>query len=130
LASLGIIAVDLMSLANPRFAPHSFGLPLPEAAMNVEWWWLRLKGVRDVASGLVMLASMVPGAPRLLGIVLLIKAMIPPGDMAPILAAHGSTGRALGIHGTRALPMLAAAIPLIAGVDGCRHTPQARATLV
>jgi hypothetical protein len=115
LAALGIIAIGLMYLANPRAATHSFGLPLPEAGTNVAWW-LRLKGVRDVVSGLVVLALMVSGGPRLLGIVLLIEAMIPAGDMALILAARGSTSRALGIHGTTALLMIAAAIPLTAGL--------------
>ncbi|WP_306307449.1 DUF4267 domain-containing protein [Methylobacterium sp. B1] len=94
---------------------HSFGLPLPEAGVNVAWW-LRLKGVRDVVSGLVVLSLMVSGEPRLLGVVLLIEAMIPAGDMALILAARNSAGCALSIHGTTALLMVAAATPLIAGL--------------
>lgn len=115
LAALGIIVIGPKYLVNPRAATASFGLPPPEAGTNVAWW-LRLKGVRDVVSGLVVLALMVSGGPRLLGIVLLIEAMIPAGDMALILAASGSTGRALGIHGTTALLMIAGAIPLIAGL--------------
>ena len=83
--------------------------------MNIAWW-LRLKGVRDIVSGLVVLGAMGWGEPRVLGIVLLIEALIPAGDMALILAAHGSTSRALGIHGTTALLMTAAAIPLIVGL--------------
>jgi hypothetical protein len=115
LAALGIIVIGLMYLVNPRAATLSFGLPLPEAGTNVAWW-LRLKGVRDIVSGLVVLALMVSGGPRLLGIVLVIEAMIPAGDMALILAAHGSTSRALGIHGAIAVLMIAGAIPLIAGM--------------
>jgi hypothetical protein len=114
LAALGIIIIGLMYLTNPRVATHSFGLPLPEAGTNVAWW-LRLKGVRDVVSGLVVLALMVWGEPHVVGIVLLIEAMIPAGDMALILAARGSTSRALGIHGATASLMIVAAIPLIAG---------------
>ena len=50
----------------------------------------------------------------MLGIVLLIEAFIPAGDMSLILAAKGSTKRAFGIHGlTAALMIAAAAIPLI-----------------
>ncbi|MDA9442603.1 hypothetical protein XH98_26585 [Bradyrhizobium sp. CCBAU 51745] len=113
LAALGIIAIGLMYLANPQGATQSFGLPLPEQGPNVAWW-LRLKGVRDVVSGLVVLALMAWGGPRMVGLVLLIEAIIPVGDMSLILAARGSTARALGVHGLTAALMIAAAIALIA----------------
>jgi len=112
LAGLGIIAIGLRYLTGPRAATRSFGLPLPEAGTNVAWW-LRLKGVRDVVSGIVVLAMMVWGGPRALGIVLLAEALIPAGDMSLVLAARGSTARALGIHGFTAMLMVAGAIPLI-----------------
>jgi hypothetical protein len=114
LAAFGIIAIGLMYLADPRAATRSFGLPLPEAGANVAWW-LRLKGVRDVVSGTVVLAMMIWGGPRVLGIVLLVEAFIPAGDMALVVAARGSTARALGIHGVTALLMVAGAIPLLLG---------------
>ncbi|MCG2666667.1 DUF4267 domain-containing protein [Bradyrhizobium sp. GCM10023182] len=113
LAALGIIAIGVMYLTNPRAVTQSFGLPLPEQGPNVAWW-LRLKGVRDVVSGLVVLALMAWGGPRMLGVVLLIEAIIPVGDMSLILAAKGSTARALGVHGLTAALMILAAIPLIA----------------
>lgn len=112
LAALGIIAIGLMYLFEPRGATHSFGLPLPEEGANVAWW-LRLKGVRDIVSGLVVLALMAWGGPRMVGLVLLIEAIIPVGDMSLILAAKGSTGRALGMHGLTAALMVLAAIPLL-----------------
>lgn len=115
LAAIGIIAIGLMYLWNPRTATQSFGLPLPEAGANVAWW-LRLKGIRDVVSGLVLLGLMAWGGRQLVGIVLSIEALIPLGDMSLILAAKGSTRRAFGIHGLTALLMLAAAGPMIAGI--------------
>jgi hypothetical protein len=114
LAALGIIVIGAMYLAAPRAATRSFGLPLPEEGANTAWW-LRLKGVRDIVSGLVLLALMAWSGPRILGIVLLIEALIPAGDMSLVLAAKGSTGRALGIHGLTAALMILAAIPLLAG---------------
>jgi len=114
LAALGIIAIGGTYLWNPGAATPSFGLPLPEAGANIAWW-LRLKGVRDIVSGLVVLALMVWGGPRTLGLVLLIEAIIPVGDMSLILAAKGSTGRALGMHGLTAALMVLAAIPLMTG---------------
>ena len=112
LAGLGIIAIGLLYLRDPRAATQSFGLPLPEPGPNIAWW-LRLKGVRDVVSGLVVLACMVWAGPRVLGVVLLVEALIPLGDMSLILAARGSVGRALGIHGLTALLMVLAAISLV-----------------
>lgn len=114
LAAFGIIAVGVMYLSNPRAATHSFGLPLPEDGANVAWW-LRLKGVRDVVSGLVVLAAMAWGGPRLLGILLLIEAAIPLGDMSLVLAAGGSRRTAFTIHGLAAAVMIAGALPLVLG---------------
>lgn len=113
LVAVGIISLGLVYLWVPRSATLSFGLPLPEAGANIVWW-LRLKGVRDVVSGLVVLAMMAWGNLLMLGIVLAIEALIPLGDMSLILAAKGSKERAVSIHGLTALLMLAASVPLFA----------------
>lgn len=113
-AALAIIVIGIMYLVRPRAATLSFGLPLPEAGENIAWW-LRLKGVRDIVSGLVMLAVVTSGAPRLLGMVLLVAALTPLGDMTLVLAARGSKARALGIHGATAALMIAGALPLLVG---------------
>jgi hypothetical protein len=115
LVAVAIIAIGALYVWRPRTAVRSFGLPLPEEGPNVDWW-LHLKGVRDIASGLVVLAFMAWGGPRGLGIVLLVDALIPLGDMLTILAAKGSTRRAFGIHGLTAALMILGAIPLMTGV--------------
>jgi Domain of unknown function (DUF4267) len=115
LVALAIIAIGILYLASPLTAPRSFGLPLPENGANIAWW-LRLKGVRDIASGLAVLALMMWGSPGAVGIILLVEAFIPVGDMLVILAAKGSTKSALGIHGLTAVIMVLAAVPLIIGV--------------
>lgn len=115
LVTVGIISIGILYLWNPLSAAESFGLPLPEKGANIVWW-LRLKGVRDMVSGMVVLAMMMWGGPRMLGMVLLIEAFIPLGDMSLILAAKGSTSRAFGVHGLTAALMILAAIPLMAGV--------------
>lgn len=115
LAALGIIGIGVMYLLQPRVMTHNFGLPLPEEGRNTTWW-LRLKGSRDIVSGLVVLALMAWGTPYLLGVVLLIEAITPAGDMSLILAAKGSTKTAFGVHGLTAALMILAAIPLLTGV--------------
>jgi len=115
LAAIGIIGIGVMYLLRPRAMTPNFGLPLPEEGRNIVWW-LRLKGSRDIASGLVVLALMVWGSSYLLGIILLIEAIIPAGDMSLILAAKGSTRTAFGVHGLTAALMILAAIPLLTGM--------------
>ena len=74
-----------------------------------------LKGVRDIVSGLAVLAFMAWGSPRGVGIILLVEAIIPVGDPLLILAANGSTRSAFGIHGLTAALMILAAIPMMMG---------------
>ena len=112
LAAIGVIAIGVMYLLQPRTMTHNFGLPLPEEGQNIDWW-LRLKGSRDIVSGLVVLVMIVWGSRYLLGIILLIEAMIPIGDMSLILAAKGSAKTAFGVHGLTAVLMILAAIPLL-----------------
>ena len=114
LVALAIIVIGALYLSRPRAATRSFGLPLPEDGPNIAWW-LRLKGVRDIASGLIVLAMMVWGGPHMVGIVLLVAALIPIGDMLVILAAKGSATSAFGMHGLTALLMILAAVPLAIG---------------
>ena len=114
LAAIAIIAIGVMYLFRPLVMTPNFGLPPPEEGHNIAWW-LRLKGSRDIVSGLVVLALMAWGSPYLLGIILLIEAIIPAGDMSLILAAKGSTRTAFGVHGLTSALMILAAIPLIMG---------------
>ena len=115
LVALAIIVIGALYLSRPRTATLSFGLPLPEEGPNIAWW-LRLKGVRDIASGLTVLAFMVWGGSHMVGIILLVEAIIPIGDMLVILAAKGSARSAFGMHGLTALLMILAAVPLTMGV--------------
>jgi hypothetical protein len=94
LVALAIIAIGGQYVASPRTATRGFGLPFPEEGVNIGSW-LRLKGVRDIASELAVLAFMGWGGPRGVGIVLLAQSIIPVGDMLLILAAKGSAKGAL-----------------------------------
>jgi hypothetical protein len=116
LVALGIIAIGIRYVASPRNAARrpDFGLPLPQEGANVAPW-LRLKGVRDIASGLAVLALMAWGRPRDIGIILLALATIAAGDMLVVLAAKGSTKRAFGMHGLTAVFMVLAGALLTIG---------------
>jgi hypothetical protein len=110
--AFAFIAIGIYYLVNPVAATSSFGLPLPDYGTNTIWW-LRLKGIRDSASGLLLLAFMAWSVPRGIGLILLMQAIIPVGDMLLILAAKGSTRSALGLHATTAAVMAITAISLL-----------------
>jgi hypothetical protein len=115
LLAAAIIFLGTQYIVRPWAMTASFGLPRP-AGDSVTASWLRLKGVRDIVSGLVIFALMVWGGPRLVGLILVVEAVIPLGDMSVILASCGSAKSAFGIHGVTAVVMLLAGIPLALGV--------------
>ena len=56
LVSVGIIIIGVFYIAAPKHISKGFGLNLP-ASDAVTLAWLRLKGIRDIASGMVVLTS-------------------------------------------------------------------------
>jgi Domain of unknown function (DUF4267) len=111
LVSVGIFVIGCFYVASPQRILGSFGLkpPAPDPDTRA---WLRLKGIRDVASGLVLLTMMLTADSRLVGVALLAFAIIPLGDMSIILGSGGSKSRALSVHGVTCAVMLAAGLLL------------------
>jgi hypothetical protein len=112
LVAVGIIIIGCFYLVSPERISGSFGLkpPVPDADTRA---WLRLKGIRDVAAGLIVLAMMLTADTRLVGIVLLVEAIIPFGDMSIILGSGGSKSRAFSVHGVTCAAMLGVGLLLI-----------------
>ena len=115
LIAVGIIVIGCFYLASPERILGSFGLkpPAPDADTRA---WLRLKGTRDVASGLVLLTMMLTANSRTAGIVLLVFAIIPFGDMSNILGSGGSKFKAFSVHGASCAIMLVVGLLLIHAV--------------
>src|SRR3954453_1562987 len=88
LVAVGIIVIGGFYIAAPHRVSGSFGLKPPAPDLNTRAW-LRLKGIRDAASGLVVLALMLFADTRSVGLALLVLAIIPFGDMSNILASGG-----------------------------------------
>ena len=112
LIAVGIIVIGCFYLASPARILGGFGLKPPATDADTRAW-LRLKGIRDVAPGLVLLAMMLTAGSRTVGIVLLIFAIVPFGDMSIILGSGGSKLRAFSIHGFTCAVMLVAGLLLI-----------------
>jgi hypothetical protein len=110
--AVGIIVIGCFYLVSPERISGSFGLKPPASDADTRAW-LRLKGIRDVACGLVVLTMMLTADGRSVGIVLLVEAIIPFGDMSIILGSGGSKSRALSIHGVTCAVILVVGLLLI-----------------
>ena len=112
LLALAIIAIGCFYVMSPERMTGSFGLkpPAPDADTRA---WLRLKGIRDIVSGLVVLTMMLTTDTRTVGIALLVFAIVPLGDMLNVLASGGSKSTAFSVHGVTCAVMLVVGLFLI-----------------
>jgi hypothetical protein len=112
LLALGIIVIGCFYLVSPERISGTFGLkpPASDAATRA---WLRPKGIRDIAAGLVVLAMMLTAEWRLVGLALLVEAIIPLGDMSIVLGSGGSKSRAFSVHGLTCVVMIVVGLWLI-----------------
>ncbi|NKY86847.1 DUF4267 domain-containing protein [Nocardia veterana] len=81
----------------PATSAPGFGLPTWPAGDG--GGFLIVKGCRELAMGLGSGILLITGRRRALGWVLLMTAVAPLGDMVNVLAHHGSTATAFGVHG-------------------------------
>jgi len=112
LMAVAIIVIGCFYLVSPERMTGSFGLKPPASDADTRAW-LRLKGIRDIVSGLVVLTMMLTADTRMVGIALLVEAVIPFGDMSIILGSGGSKSRAFSIHGVTCAVMLVVGLLLI-----------------
>jgi hypothetical protein len=112
LLALSIVVIGCFYLVAPERISGTFGLK-PPASDGDTRAWLRLKGIRDVAAGLVVLAMMLTASRQLVGIVLLVEAIIPLGDMSIILGSGGSKSTAFSVHGVTCAVMLVVGLLLV-----------------
>lgn len=112
LIAAGIVFIGARFIVTPRVAAAGYGVPLDLDRRSVGAY-LNVKGVRDIASGLIVVVLMIAGAAHLLGWVLLAATIIPLADAAIVLANGGSKAIAWGVHGLTAAVMVATAALLL-----------------
>lgn len=112
LVSVGIIVIGCFYIAAPERVAGSFGLKPPATDANTRAW-LHVKGIRDVASGLAVLTLLLTTTNRTVGIILMVFAIIPFGDMSNILVSGGRKATAFCVHGVTCAVMLFAGLLLI-----------------
>jgi len=112
LMAVAIIVIGCFYLISPERISGTFGLKPPASDADTRAW-LRPKGIRDVVAGLVVLTMMLTADTRSVGIVLLVEAIIPLGDMSIVLGSGGSKSKAFSIHGVTCAVMLLVGLWLI-----------------
>ncbi|GAA1162814.1 hypothetical protein F4556_000457 [Kitasatospora gansuensis] len=105
-----ILYIGLSYLIAPQSIAPGFGVSgWPEQDGTA----FLIKGLRDTASGLVVLALLLNGQRRALGWALAALAVVPTGDMLIVLNDGGHPGIAYGVHGLTALTVAATAALLL-----------------
>jgi uncharacterized protein DUF4267 len=105
LLAAGIIFLGARFLVAPRVAAAGYGV-LPDVDQASVRAYLSVKGVRDIATGLIVVVLMAAGATHLVGWVMLAATIIPIGDAIIVLRSGGSKSIAWGVHGVTAAVML------------------------
>ncbi|OKI60748.1 DUF4267 domain-containing protein [Streptomyces sp. MJM1172] len=114
LAALGaafILYIGLSYLMAPQASASQFGVPTWPRQDGTAF--LAVKGVRDAASGLVILALLLTGQRRALGWALAALTFVPLGDMVIVLGSGGSAATAYGVHGATAAVVAFTALLLL-----------------
>ncbi|MDI5976523.1 DUF4267 domain-containing protein [Amycolatopsis magusensis] len=117
LVGIGIIFIGARFLLAPEVSAAGYGVPV-SAAGEYEAF-LSAKGIRDIASGLVVLTLFALGQRRALGWVMLAVTVVPFTD-GLIVLSHGSVAAAFGWHFSTAAGMLVAVALLLSA-----RTPKA-----
>ena len=112
LVSVGIMVIGCFYIAAPERIVGGFGLKPPSPDVDTRAW-LRLKGTRDIVAGLAVLILVVISDHRTVGLILLVFAIIPFGDMFTVLLSGGRKVSAVCVHGVNCAAMLFAGLLLI-----------------
>ncbi|OBA42067.1 small membrane hydrophobic protein [Nocardia sp. 852002-20019_SCH5090214] len=106
-----ILYIGLGYVLAPNSMAPGFGLPAwPQGESSA---FMTLKGVRDISSGVVLLALLLTRQRFALGIAMLAVAVTPVGDMLTVLNNHGSVTTALSVHGLTAALVAATGLLLV-----------------
>lgn len=111
LVGVGIIAVGIRFMFQPQACATGYGVSAPDGPGV--YAYLCVKGVRDIASGLITLGLLIAAPPHILGLFLILQAFTPIGDAVIVLSNKGKLATALGVHAATAAVMIVFGILLL-----------------
>jgi Domain of unknown function (DUF4267) len=113
LTAAAVIVIGARFLIAPAVAAAGFGIAAGHDGGNADPY-LSVKGVRDIASGLIAVILLTTQMPHVLGWFGLAASTIPIGDAIIVLRHGGPNATAYGVHGAPAVVLLATAALLFA----------------
>ncbi|PWU43775.1 hypothetical protein DLE60_12360 [Micromonospora globispora] len=111
LISLLVVLIGVRFLLQPEAAAAGYGVP---AKPDGDRAYLTIKGLRDLAYGLLGLALIAFATPTAVAWYMLIGALEPLGDTVIVLRHGGTKAAAFGIHFATAVVVLLDAVLLFA----------------
>jgi hypothetical protein len=112
LIGAGIIVIGLNAFRAPH-AAAGFGIPGTPTEDPAFRAWLRVKAVRDIASGILIFIVLAGATPHLLGWCMLAAAGMPVGDALIVLRSNGPKAVAYGVHAATAVVMVVISVLLL-----------------
>ena len=106
--AVGIIFIGARFLLAPSTAAAGFGIAAWHDGGKADPY-LSVKGVRDIASGLIAVILLAARMPHVLGWFELAASTIPIGDAIIVLRSNGPKATVYGVHGATAVVLLATA---------------------
>ena len=113
LTAVGIIFIGARFILAPGTAAIGFGIAAGHDGGKADPY-LSVKGVRDIASGLIAAILLAVRMPHVLGWFELAASIIPIGDAIIVLRRGGPRATAYGVHAGTAAVLLATAALLFA----------------
>ena len=108
MTAAGITIIGARFLRAPGTAAAGFGIAAWHDGGKADPY-LSVKGVRDIAPGLIAVILLAAGMPHVLGWFELAASTIPIGDAIIVSRGNGPKATACGVHGATAVVLLAAA---------------------
>ena len=110
LVAIGIIFIGIRFIINPEACAAGFGIPF-SSSKDIAFG--RIKGIRDIFSGLALLPFLLQHNRKATAWVFTIAIMIPIGDCLTVLATNGPSDiNHLLVHGLTAIYMIVASFLL------------------
>jgi hypothetical protein len=114
LLGAGVVFIGSRFLLAPQVAAAGFGITTAQRGGDTDPY-LAVKGVRDIASGIVVFVLLAARKPHILGGYMAAASIIPVGDGIIVLRHNGPKATAYGVHGATAAVMLTTAAALFTG---------------
>jgi hypothetical protein len=118
LVAVGIIFIGGRFIVNPLVGADGYGIPISSAG---DLPYGRIKGIRDIFSGIVLLPFLFLRMPRAAAFALSAAIIVPATDFCIILLTNGPKDlQHLLIHGLTAVYMVVTSVLLFKGVAASR----------